>query len=196
MKKKQMLNIFTVFTVFVFVIGFAASTQLLAGEKGFNFTLKDVAGKSHSLKDFDSNTALAIIWVSTRCPVSNAYNKRMETLNKEFNGRGIAFVGINSNKAESVEEIKKHAAENGFTFPILKDDNNVIADQYKASVTPEVYLLQKGKLLYHGRIDDSQRLDKVTSKDFRKALKEVLAGKAVSVAKTKAFGCSIKRIKK
>lgn len=196
MKKKQMLNIFAVFTVFILMLGTISSGTLLAETKNFNFTLKDVNGKSYSLKDFDGSTALAVIWVSTRCPVSNAYNKRMADLNKEYNARGIAFIGINSNKAEGIDEIKKHAAENGLTFPILKDENNIIADQYEASVTPEVYLLQKGKLLYHGRIDDSRREDKVAAKDFRSALNEVLAGKAVSVAKTKAFGCSIKRIKK
>jgi peroxiredoxin len=184
----------TLFTVLALTLGGAVSLE--AGAKGFSFNLKDVSGKSHSLKSLDSSKAVAIIWVSTRCPISNAYNKRMEELNKQYKDKGIVFVGINSNKTESVEEIKKHAAENKFSFPILKDDNNVIADQYEATVTPEVYMLSNGKLLYHGRIDDSRREDKVTSKDFINAMNEVLAGKAVAVNKTKAFGCTIKRIKK
>ena len=49
-------------------------------------------------------------------------------------------------------------------------------------------------ILYHGRIDNSQRESEITSKDLRKALNEILAGKEVSNPQTKAFGCSIKRI--
>ena len=52
----------------------------------------------------------------------------MEDLFKEYSTKGISFLGINSNKAESVEMIKEHAEENGLTFTILKDKNNVIAD--------------------------------------------------------------------
>ena len=37
--------------------------------------------------------------------------------------------------------IKEHAEENGLTFTILKDKKNVIADEFEASSTPEVYVL-------------------------------------------------------
>ncbi|HAL56204.1 MAG TPA: thiol-disulfide isomerase, partial [Bacteroidetes bacterium] len=104
--------------------------------------------------------------------------------------------GINSNKQESAEEVKQHAKDNSFEFTILKDWKNVIADKLEATVTPEIYLLNPSfEILYHGRIDDSQRENKVTSKDLRAALDNVLAGKTVPVATTKAFGCTIKRVK-
>jgi len=64
-----------------------------------------------------------------------------------------------------------------------------------ASFTPEVYVLDGNlKLLYHGRIDDKRREEEVTTKDLNKALEEILAGKPVSVSRTKAFGCTIKRV--
>ena len=81
-------------------------------------------------------------------------------------------------------------------FRVLKDLNNVVADKLEASVTPEIYVLNsKLEILYHGRIDDSRREDQVTSNDLRAALDRILAGKAVEVTETKAFGCTIKRIK-
>ena len=87
--------------------------------------------------------------------------------------------------------------KNGLSFPILKDVDNIVADRYQASVTPEVYILGKdGKLLYHGRIDDSRREDQVTSSDLSNALNEILSDKEVTAQKTKAFGCTIKRVKK
>ena len=86
--------------------------------------------------------------------------------------------------------------ENGFQFAVLKDENNIIADKYKAQVTPEIFVINaKMDILYHGRIDDSRREGDVKSQDLRSALDAVLAGKSVAVKETKAFGCTIKRIK-
>jgi peroxiredoxin len=119
----------------------------------------------------------------------------MENIFKEYSKKGIAFIGINSNKAESVDRMKEHAEENGLTFTILKDDKNIIADKFDASVTPEAYVLNsKFEVLYHGRIDNSRNESEVVSKDLEKALDEILAGKEVSKKETKAFGCTIKRI--
>jgi peroxiredoxin len=119
----------------------------------------------------------------------------MTKIYNNYKNRGIAFVGINSNKQESVEEITKHSGENNFGFPVLKDHKNIIADKFKASVTPEVYVLNdKLEVLYHGRIDDNRKADKVEVQDLPAALDEIIAGKSVSSAKTKAFGCTIKRV--
>jgi peroxiredoxin len=194
---KKIKGFYTIIAIVALSLGLSAAVTETGSQK-YGFKLPDViSGKTHALKDFTDAKAVAVIWVSTRCPVSNNYNKRMEALNKEYKAKGIVFLGINSNRMEDNMEIKKHAAENGFTFPVLKDNNNVIADHYKAERTPEVYVFNgKQELMYHGRIDDSQRAEKVTSNDLRSALDELLAGKPVSTKETKAFGCSIKRIKK
>lgn len=160
-----------------------------------NFSLKDVNGKEYSLKDFKNSEAIVIIFISTRCPVSNDYNSRMENLYQEYKDKGVAFIGINSNKEESVKEIKEHAKKNGLNFLILKDVGNKIADTFEASFTPEVYVLNSNfELLYHGRIDDSRKIKNVKQEDLRNALNEILSGKEVTVKETKAFGCTIKRV--
>ncbi len=175
-----------------------AASLLVAGDarkKVNDFTLEDYNGVKHSLADYKSSKAIVLMFIATQCPVSNAYNARMAELQKDYASKGIAFIGINSNKQESAEEVKDHAKKHGFEFPILKDWNNVIADKLEASVTPEIYVLNSGfEVLYHGRIDDSQRENRVASKDLRAALDLVLAGKAIEVEKTKAFGCTIKRV--
>ncbi|HEY6952240.1 MAG TPA: thioredoxin family protein [Bacteroidota bacterium] len=164
-------------------------------EKVDNFTLEDYNGVRHSLNDYKNSKAIVIMFIATRCPVSNSYNGRMNELVKDYTGKHVAFIGINSNNQESVEEIKNHAHEKGFEFPILKDWKNVIADKLGATVTPEIYVLNPGlEILYHGRIDNSSKEDKVTSKDLRNALDEILNGKPVAVTSTKAFGCTIKKV--
>ena len=184
----------TVLILFIFLYsGFADNPNNV--EKVENFTLKDYLGNEHSLTDYKDSKAIVIIFIATRCPVSNAYNTRMEKLFEDYKDKNIAFMGINANKTEDIEEIKEHAKEKNLTFTILKDEGNVIADMFEAYHTPEAYVLNGDfDVLYHGRIDNSQRKSDVTSRDLRGALDEILAGKKVSNPETKAFGCSIKRI--
>ena len=182
---------------FVLALVVLGSSLLYAGDvtKAENFKLKDYNGKEHQLSDFKDSKAIVIIFVATQCPISNDYNSRMAEVYADYKDKGIAFIGINSNKQESVEEIKNHAKENNLSFAILKDEKNVIADKFSASVTPEVYVLNSNfEVLYHGRIDDSRKQSDVKSKDLRKTLDEILSGKTVSNTKTKAFGCTIKRV--
>lgn len=192
-----MKKIKTLITVVVLSLVF---TNLVLAEelkKADNFSLKDYNGKIHSLSDYKNSKAVVLIFVSTQCPVSNAYNERMAKLYESYKGKNVAFLGINSNKAEQLEGIKKHASENNLQFAILKDDNNVIADKFEASFTPEAYVLNSNlELVYHGRIDDNRKADDVQISDLSIALDEILDGKSVTNSKTKAFGCSIKRVSK
>src|SRR5437867_9845202 len=59
------------------------------GKEAPAFTLPDVDGKPHSLAETRSSKATVIIWVSTECPVSNAYNDRMVALAKEYQAKGF-----------------------------------------------------------------------------------------------------------
>jgi peroxiredoxin len=159
------------------------------------FKLPDAEGKEHSLTSIKGAKGTVFIFVSTRCPVSNAYNERMEKLAKDLRARGVNLVGINSNVGETREEIKQHSAEHGFTFAVLKDEGNRVADRFGAMRTPEAFFLgPDNKLLYRGRIDDTDpRRGEPLTPDLRNAVDETLAGKPVSKTEGLAFGCSIKR---
>lgn len=159
-----------------------------------DFTLPDVNGADRSLKSLAGKNGTVLLFIAVQCPVSNAYNERMEKLAQEYKAKGITVIGINSNVAEDADAVRGHAAENKLSFPILKDPGNKIADKLGASVTPEAYFLDaKNKLLYHGRIDNSRNATQIESNDLRNALDAALAGKAVEKTEAKAFGCSIKR---
>jgi peroxiredoxin len=159
-----------------------------------DFKLPDVDGKEHSLKSLMGKKGVVLLFIATRCPVSNAYNERMEKLAQDYRARGVTVIGINSNYTEPSTEVKSHAAEKSLTFTILKDEGNKIADRLGATRTPEAYVLDaNNKLVYHGRIDNSQRPEGITSNDLRDALDEMTAGKAVTKTGGAAFGCTIKR---
>jgi peroxiredoxin len=158
------------------------------------FSLPDADGKSRTLKSLMGKNGTVLIFVAVQCPVSNAYNARMEKLAQDYKARGVNVVGINSNVAEPAEAVKAHAATNHLSFPILKDPGNKIADQLGASVTPETYFLDaSNKLVYRGRIDNNRNGDQITATELRDAIEANLSGKPVTKTVATAFGCSIKR---
>lgn len=160
-----------------------------------DFKLPDADGTQHTLNSLKGKNGAVIIFIATRCPVSNGYNERMEKLAEDYQSKGINVIGINSNSTEPASEVKSHAAEKGLKFAILKDDGNKIADRFGANHTPEAYVIDaSGKLVYHGRIDNSQNTANITSNDLRDALDAILAGKPIQKTTSVAFGCSIKRV--
>ena len=202
MKKHYPLTLFLasiVIVAFAAVAGSGSTSDLPAppaiGTTLDDFKLPDADGAEHSLKALTGKNGAVIIFVATKCPVSNAYNDRMEKLGQDYKAKGINVIGINSNNTEPAAEVKSHAGEKHLTFTILKDDGNKIADRLGATRTPEAYVIDaSGKLVYHGRIDNAQNTANITSNDLREALDEMLSGKQVSKTGGAAFGCSIKRV--
>lgn len=180
----------------------AAPAQDAAGPKigaaAPDFSLPPAAGGAPvALKELlGKSKAVVVIFDATKCPYAIGYKGRVADMGKEYAARGVTFVTINSNKTEPASEVAEDAKKNGFSFPVLKDEGNKVADLYAAKKTPEVYVLNPaGTLLYHGRIDETHEDPKnVKSPDLRNALDAILAGRAVPAAETKAFGCSIKRV--
>lgn len=159
-----------------------------------NFNLHDAWGTGHSLSSLRGKAGTVLIFVSTKCPVSNMYNERMQQLAEDYESKGVRVVGINSNKEESPNEIKSHAAEKGLKFTLLKDIGAKVADQLGATRTPEAFFLDaQNRLVYHGALDNAQNPVMVNTHHLRNALDAVLAGKTVERPEVKAFGCSIKR---
>src|SRR5260221_14685845 len=159
-----------------------------------DFKLPDIGGAERSLKSLTGKNGAVLIFISVQCPVSNGYNERMEKLAEDYKARGINVIGINSNVTEPVSAVKAHAADKHFSFTVLKDDGNKIADRLGATRTPEAYVIDaNGKLVYHDRIDNSQNTANITANDLRSALDEMLAGKPITKTGGAAFGCTIKR---
>lgn len=173
----------------------ASTSGVSIGSAVEDFKLPDADGENRTLSSLKGAKGAVLIFVSTRCPVSNAYNERMEKLAQDLRARGVNVVGINSNVAETREEMKQHASDNKLSFTILKDKGNVIADRLGAQKTPEVFYIDaNNRLLYRGRIDDTDpRRGEANSHDLRNAVEETLAGKPVTKPEGLAFGCSIKR---
>lgn len=198
MKKKNLVSLLLATMFLMGMVAVAVGSDIPApppiGATIEDFTLPDANGKEQSLNGLKGKKGTVIIFVAVQCPVSNAYNERMEKLAQDYKAQGIQVIGINSNVAELAEAVKGHATENKLTFPILKDPGNKVADRLGATMTPEAYFLDAGnKLVYHGRIDNSKDASGVNATELRDAMDAVLAGKPVEKTSAMAFGCTIKR---
>jgi peroxiredoxin len=154
------------------------------------FGMPTLEGRRFSLAEAEkTHSGVVILFLSTICPYSNYYNDLVRDLSREFEKKGVVFVGVNSGKLETVEEVRAHAREHGHVFDIIKDPDSRIAELLDARRTPEAFLLDsRGTLRYHGRI-----ASKISSPDLKSAIEAFLAGRPIRPAETKAFGCAIPR---
>ncbi len=102
---------------------------------------------------------MVLAFLGTECPLAKLYAPRLVELAKEYESRGVLFVGVDSNRQDSATEIAAYARQHAIEFPILKDLNQAVADQVGATRTPEVVVLDKTRVIrYQGRIDDQYGL--------------------------------------
>jgi peroxiredoxin len=171
------------------------------GAKFPSFKLRDYRGAERSLDDLASGKAVVLAFVSCECPVARQYGPRLSSLAKEFASKGVTFVAIDPNQQDSPSDIARYAKEAKVDFPVLKDVNNVLADQLGVQRTTEVFVLDADRVIrYRGRIDDQYNVGinrpKPKRNDLAEALTEMLAGKPVSQPTTPAVGCFVGRVHK
>lgn len=176
----------------------ASSEELAIGASGPEFSLLGTDGKTYSLADYKGKKGVAVIFTCNACPYAKAFEDRIIKLANTYQPKGIVFVAINPNDPgqvpkDSYEDMIKRAKEKAFVFPYVYDSTSAVAAAYGAKVTPHIFLLDGNfKLVYRGRIEDETEAKKSKSFDLKNALNALLAGKKITTAETRAFGCGIK----
>jgi peroxiredoxin len=176
------------------------STMLPLGTIAPDFSLPNVDGRMVSLSDFQDAPALLVIFMCNHCPFVKHVASALAELAKEYQAKGVAVVGINSNDpvkypADSPEQMVHEVEQRGYAFPYLFDETQEVAKAYRAACTPDFYVFdQQQRLVYRGQMDDS-RPDSgrpVTGRDLRQALDAVLEGRPVPAEQKPSIGCNIK----
>jgi len=176
------------------------STMLPLGTAAPDFALPDVDGRTVRLADFAGSPALVVVFMCNHCPYVKHVAGGLASLAKEYQAKGVAVVGINSNNAaaypdDSPAKMKDEVKLRGYTFPYLFDDSQNVAKAYRAACTPDFYVFDRDrKLVYRGQMDAS-RPDSgipVTGADLRAALDALLAGQGAPKEQKPSIGCNIK----
>ena len=177
------------------------STMAALGTAAPDFSLPDPkSGRTVSLADFAGASALLVAFLSNHCPFVKHIASELGDFSREYEGRGLAMVGICSNDAanypdDSPEKMAAEVDARGYAFPYLYDASQEVAKRFEAACTPEFFFYDADrKLVYRGQFDDSRpSLDvPVTGADLRAACDAVLAGELPSPAQRPSVGCNIK----
>jgi peroxiredoxin len=176
------------------------STMMPLGTKAPDFQLSDPYGRLYSLSDFENSKGLLVIFMCNHCPFVKHVRDQLAKLAKEYQDKGVAVVGINSNDAsvypdDSPDKMQTEIEEAGYTFPYLIDESQEVAKAYSAACTPDFFLFDENRqLVYRGQMDDSRPgNDKPNDgSDLRAALDALLAGEQVPVEQKPSAGCNIK----
>ena len=177
------------------------STMLPLGTPAPDFRLANaVDGQAVSLADFRDAKALLVAFICNHCPFVKHVAAGVAQLAMEYQAKGVAIVGVNSNDVaahpdDAPEKMAEEAKRRGYTFPYLFDETQAVAKAYRAACTPDFFLFDPSKrLVYRGQLDSS-RPDNgmpVTGQDLRAALDAVLAGKPPLDDQKPSIGCNIK----
>lgn len=176
----------------------ADSTSPDVGRKVPNFQLRDTRGRTVSLADLREKKAVVVIFIGTECPISNGFLPRLAELHREFAPRGVQFLAVNSNALDTADEVVEHARKFAVPFPVLKDDDNRVADGFGARRTPQAFVLDRTNIIrYSGRIDDrfgmGYQRPRPTRNDLADAIGQLLDGKPITQPSTLVAGCLIGR---
>jgi len=171
------------------------------GSAAPGFTLVDTDGKSHNIEDYTRQGKVVVIeWFNAGCPFVVRHHDKVKTMadTAKKHSDKVVWLAINSGApGKQGHGMDAEAKKNwNIPYPILLDESGSVGRLYGAKTTPHMYIVDtKGMLVYAGAIDNDPKGDKPASEKVNyvaQALDEVLAGKPVSQAETKAYGCSVK----
>ena len=176
------------------------STMLPLGTLAPDFSLVNVDGTVVSLGAFADRPALVVVFMCNHCPFVKHIAPQLAQFAYEYQQKGVAVVGINSNDTsthpeDSPEQMVHEAEAQGYTFPYLYDEQQEVAIAYRAACTPDFFLFDaQRKLVYRGQFDSSRPGSgiPVTGADLKHAVDAVLAGKPVPEPQRPSLGCNIK----
>jgi peroxiredoxin len=197
------MNKVAVFAALMLAAGLAHAAARV-GEPAPAFTLPGSDGAPHALADYKGKYVV-LEWSNHECPfVKKHYGSgNMQSQQKELTGKGAVWLTILSSApgkqghldaAGANEQTKQR---NAAPTAVLLDPKGEVGKLYGAKTTPHMFLVgPDGKLLYMGGIDSVPSTDTEdiagATQYVKVALAEAMAGKPVTNASTRSYGCSIK----
>jgi peroxiredoxin len=180
-----------------------ANTAPAVGQPAPAFSAKDSKGQVHTLQSF-RGSVVVLEWTNHECPFVQKHYEAgaMQALQKDSTSQGVVWLSVISSApgeqgfvggadADTLTQSRKAAPT-----AVLLDPEGNVGKSYAAKTTPHMYIIDaQGTLAYMGAIDDQPNTsgDPAKARNYvREALAEVKAGKPVTTASTRAYGCSVK----
>ncbi len=195
----------TVFLIFINVAVFLFSSFVFVEKERSIATFKLKSATTNelvSLSDYKNAKGFMVVFTCNKCPMAKFYSKRLNQMDAKYKKLGVPLLAINSMDTlayaeESFKNMQKKAQKELFTFPYLQDKKQKVVKEFKATHTPQAFVIWKlksGKFVvkYEGAIDDNAgEPEKAKNHFLTNAVDDLLSDKAVATPKSESFGCKI-----
>lgn len=157
-----------------------------------DFELVSPHGQTQRLSDSRGRISVVNFW-SADCPHVERTDAAMLAALTRW-GDAVVILSIAANANESDSQLEDAARRRG-PLTVLKDARHIVADQFGALVTPEIFIVDReGVLRYRGAVDDVSFRQRVPTRSyFEEVVDALLAGRLPVVSEVPAFGCAIVR---
>jgi thioredoxin-related protein len=163
--------------------------------------MKSTDGAIISLQEAKTANGLLVMFTCNTCPYVIKNQGRTKQICSLARDKGMGVILLNSNEVnrpsngETYKDMQVYAKEQDYKWPYVMDSDNLLADAFGATRTPECFLFNaNGILVYHGAIDDSPAdISQVNRHHLQEAIAEMTGGKNITVKESRSIGCSIRR---
>jgi peroxiredoxin len=187
----------------IFALILCSATFIDKSDIVSNFKLKSATtNKWVSLSDYKEARGFIVIFTCNKCPMAKFYSQRLNQMDAKYKKMGVPLLAVNSMDTlayadESFKLMQKKIKKEQFNFPYLQDKKQNIAKAFKATHTPQAFVIWKNKagkfvIKYQGAIDDNAgEPEKAKHHFLTDAVEELLQNKEVTTSKSESFGCRI-----
>lgn len=198
--RKLVFTLIALFSVAVFASN--GDGKLGVGDKAVSADVKmmDISGEKISLEDVKKANGVVVLFSCNSCPFVLRWEGRFFEIKEWADKNNVGMIVVNSNhqkrsSTDSFAAMKEHAAEKGYDFYYVLDENSLVANALGGQTTPHAFLFDSNmELAYKGAIDDNYKSAKKVNHAYLKdAISSLGSGKKVALTETKPVGCSIKR---
>jgi hypothetical protein len=156
---------------------------------------RDLDGTDHGGADFGEHRATVLFFTSAQCPCADVFSAPMVRVARDYAPQGVRFFAVFSNGSEAVAEIRRFASDRQFGFPVVKDEQGVLANRLRSAVTPSAVILDAtGAVRYSGAIGQVPETPNTPAdcNQLVSVLTAVLAGgNPILTAAARPLGCAI-----
>ncbi|MFK7977725.1 MAG: redoxin domain-containing protein [Halioglobus sp.] len=162
-----------------------------------DFTLLDHTGRSHQLSWYSDQKAVVLFVQGNGCPIVRNGSHTLKAIGEEFKDQDVTFLMLNPQPQDNRDSIAKEANEFGYSFPVLLDEAQLVAQSLGVDRTAEVFIIdpKSREVLYRGPVDDrlgyETQKPKANNHYLRDALTAVVDGRPVAANTPEAPGCLI-----
>lgn len=190
MKTFQMIGLI----LFATLLTQVSNAEVKCGDPAPDFALKDSTGKDQKLSDYKGKI-IVLEWTNPECPfVQRHYGDAKTMIKLAAANPDVVWLAIDSTSTHTPTDDAAWIQKESIPYAILSDSDNTVAKLYGAKTTPHMFIIgADGNVAYQGSIDNNPRGNKSNVVNHvEKALAELKAGKPVTEASTKPYGCSVK----